>query len=138
MAEIKNSFLKSKMNKDLDDRLVPNGEYRDAMNISVGKSEDDDIGALENVLGNSLVPQNISISSLGIMNVVGYLADNNTQSIYLFLTSTTDATENYIYLFFNNEFIRLVEGEFLNFNVNNQISGINLVDIFTIIYYCVI
>ena len=55
MAEIKNSFLKSKMNKDLDDRLIPNGEYRDAQNISVGKSEDDDIGALENVLGNALI-----------------------------------------------------------------------------------
>ena len=128
MAEIKNSFLKSKMNKDLDDRLVPNGEYRDAMNISVGKSEDDDIGALENVLGNSLVPQNISISSLGVMHVVGYLTDNNTQSIYLFLVSATDPTENYIYLFFNNEFTRLVEGAFLNFNKDNQISGINLVE----------
>ena len=43
------------MNKDLDDRLIPNGEYRDANNISVGKSEDDDIGALENILGNTLV-----------------------------------------------------------------------------------
>jgi len=43
------------MNKDLDDRLIPNGEYRDAQNISVGKSEADDIGALENVLGNALV-----------------------------------------------------------------------------------
>jgi len=37
MAEIKNSFLRSKMNKDLDDRLIPNGEYRDEQNISVGK-----------------------------------------------------------------------------------------------------
>ena len=55
MAEIKNSFLRSKMNKDLDDRLIPNGEYRDAQNISVGKSESDDIGALENVLGNTIV-----------------------------------------------------------------------------------
>ena len=54
MAEIKNSFLRSKMNKDLDDRLIPNGEYRDAQNISVGKSEADDIGALETVLGNTL------------------------------------------------------------------------------------
>ena len=44
------------MNKDLDDRLIPNGEYRDARNISVGRSEDDDIGALENVKGNTLVP----------------------------------------------------------------------------------
>ena len=43
------------MNKDLDDRLIPNGEYRDAQNISVGKSEDDDIGSLETVLGNVLI-----------------------------------------------------------------------------------
>jgi len=42
------------MNKDLDDRLIPNGEYRDAQNISVGKSESDDIGALETILGNEL------------------------------------------------------------------------------------
>ncbi len=55
MPEIKNTFLASKMNKDLDDRLIPNGEYRDAQNISVGKSEDDDIGSLESILGNACV-----------------------------------------------------------------------------------
>jgi len=31
MAEAKNSFIKSKMNKDLDERLIPNNEYRDAI-----------------------------------------------------------------------------------------------------------
>ena len=51
--QIKNTFLKSKMNKDLDDRILPNGEYRDARNISVGRSEDDDVGAIENVIGNN-------------------------------------------------------------------------------------
>ena len=30
MAEIKNTFLKGKMNQDLDSRIVPNGEYREA------------------------------------------------------------------------------------------------------------
>ncbi len=52
MPENKNSFIKSKMNKDLDDRLVPNNEYRDAKNIAVSRSEDQDVGALEAVLGN--------------------------------------------------------------------------------------
>ena len=33
MAEAKNSFIKSKMNKDLDERLIPNNEYRDALNV---------------------------------------------------------------------------------------------------------
>ena len=48
MAEVKNVFIKSKMNKDLDDRLLPSGEYWDAMNIAVSKSESSDVGALEN------------------------------------------------------------------------------------------
>jgi hypothetical protein len=55
MAEIQNNFIKSKMNKDLDDRLVPSGEYRDALNIAISRSEGDDVGALETILGNELV-----------------------------------------------------------------------------------
>ena len=52
MAEVKNAFIKSKMNKDLDSRLLPSGEYRDGFNIQVSKSEGEDVGALENALGN--------------------------------------------------------------------------------------
>ena len=55
MAEFKNVFIKSKMNKDLDDRLLPQGEYRNAVNIQVSKSESEDVGALENVLGNEKI-----------------------------------------------------------------------------------
>ena len=55
MAKVKNTFLKSKMNKDLDARILPNGEYRDAQNVSVSKSEGDDVGSLENVLSNELI-----------------------------------------------------------------------------------
>ena len=32
MAEIKTTFLKGKMNQDLDPRIMPNGEYRRAQN----------------------------------------------------------------------------------------------------------
>ena len=46
MADIKNNFVKSKMNKDLDDRLLSNGEYRDAQNVNVSRSEGEDVGAL--------------------------------------------------------------------------------------------
>ena len=52
MAEVKNAFIKSKMNKDLDSRLLPSGEYRDGQNIQVSKSEGEDVGALENAVGN--------------------------------------------------------------------------------------
>ena len=52
MAESKNTFIQSKMNKDLDGRILPNGQYRDGQNVQISRSEGDDVGALENVLDN--------------------------------------------------------------------------------------
>ena len=49
MPEIKNTFSQAKMNKDLDERLVPNGQYRNAVNVQVSTSEGSDVGAIENV-----------------------------------------------------------------------------------------
>ena len=94
MAEIKNSFLRSKMNKDLDDRLIPNGEYRDAQNISVGKSEDDDIGALETVLGNTEKVFTITPALPADIKTIGYLTDEYTQTIFVFATNYTDTNPN--------------------------------------------
>ena len=37
MPELKRTFSKGRMNKDLDERLVPLGEYRDAKNIEINK-----------------------------------------------------------------------------------------------------
>jgi hypothetical protein len=52
MPDIKHNFTGGKMNKDLDERLVPNGQYRDAMNVQVSTSEDSDVGTIQNILGN--------------------------------------------------------------------------------------
>ena len=93
MAEIKNNFLRSKMNKDLDDRLIPNGEYRDAQNISVGKSEEDDIGALEIILGNSeITATNLATApiSAASMKVIGYVTNENKSTVYVFATNYED------------------------------------------------
>ena len=54
MAEIKNTFLKGKMNQDLDSRLLPNGEYREAINLMISRSEGSTVGEFENVLGNTV------------------------------------------------------------------------------------
>ena len=56
MAKIINNFIKGKMNKDLDDRLCLMVEYRNAINAQVSKSEGSNVGALENALGNGLIP----------------------------------------------------------------------------------
>ena len=122
MAEIKNSFLRSKMNKDLDDRLIPNGEYRDAQNISVGKSEADDIGALETVLGNTLV-NNFGLNGF---EVIGYKSISNKNKIIVFLTNNTN---HYIYSYTPNTTpLLLVTGSFLNFSTSNPITGVSVIE----------
>ena len=54
MAEIRNLFTGSKMNKDLDERLLPSGEYRDGQNISVSKSEGPNEGVILTSLFSSI------------------------------------------------------------------------------------
>ena len=79
MAEAKNTFLKSKMNQDLDDRLVPNGEYREGLNIAVSRSEGDDVGALEDILGNGQIAKLLPSFTITISNLSGdtfdYISD---------------------------------------------------------------
>ena len=126
------------MNKDLDDRILPNGEYRDAVNISVGRSEDSDVGALENVIGNNLVTG----TDIGAgLTIIGIEAENSIDSLFVFLTDYTDpnplnptnaptTSKHYIYLYNNKTgaYTLLVQGEFLNFSTTNRIIGINIVE----------
>ena len=86
MAEVKNSFLSSKMNKDLDDRLIPGNEYRDALNISVGKAETSDVGVLQSVLGNEFV----GFTGNRTVTCIGNVVDEVNDRIFLFLTNYND------------------------------------------------
>ena len=52
MAKLQRNFIKGKMNKSLDERLVPNGEYIDALNVRVGSTELSEIGVVEISKGN--------------------------------------------------------------------------------------
>jgi hypothetical protein len=136
--QIKNTFLKSKMNKDLDDRILPNGEYRDARNISVGRSEDNDVGALENIIGNNLVTGTDIGNGL---TIIGVKPNNSTDQVFVFLTDYTDpnpfqptdapsTSNHYIYVYNNatGAYTSLVTGNFLNFSTTNRIIGINLLE----------
>ena len=136
MAEVKNAFIKSKMNKDLDDRLIPSGEYRNAVNAQVSKSEGSDVGALENALGNSIKQQ--FESDVANTSSIGYLVDEANNEIYVFITdnndssyTTTGAGSNHFIYKYNpvtNVKTKLVEGAFLNFSKLNPIYGVNLLE----------
>ena len=71
MPEIKNTFTGGKMNKDLDERLVSPGEYRDALNVGIGRSEGADIGALENLLGNKEIGPGATASRVVTRTIPG-------------------------------------------------------------------
>ena len=148
MAEVKNAFIKSKMNKDLDSRLLPSGEYRDGQNIQVSKSEGEDVGALENAVGNipAVTTQgDVDFSVLSgcgcNLKSIGVFADTNSANIYVFLTDYGPDTEaennkysptsnNYIYSYntLTTTTVKLIEGSFLNFSQNNPIYGINVLE----------
>ena len=67
MAELNHRFHKGRMNKDLDERLVPNGEYRNALNVEVVSSEDSNIGSLQTIMGNVDLSTNL-IDPYGILD----------------------------------------------------------------------
>mgnify|MGYP003669698404 FL=1 len=93
MAEDKKSFLQGKMNKDIDARLLPNGEYRTAQNIQVSTSESKDVGTIQNIKGNTLI--NLPIKqSYENLKTIGSFFDETTNRIFYFITNYTCENSN--------------------------------------------
>ena len=142
MPEIKNTFIQSKMNKDMDGRIIPNGQYRDGQNVQISRSEGDDVGALETVLGNGL------LTTFGLTDAnitcIGKLFDDSRDTIYVFLTNYTDSSATQLansttsiagvkcyiasYNMSTNTPTILVEGNFLNFSKTHLILGVNIIE----------
>ena len=96
MPEIKRTFAGAKMNKDLDERLVPNGEYRDAMNIQVRTTSGDsdgigDAGTVQNIQGTRQILSKVLHSQPFVNDpnnkptVVGSIADEKNNKAYFFV-----------------------------------------------------
>lgn len=135
MPKLKHNFVQGTMNKDLDERLVPNGQYRDALNIQIASSEGSDVGAVENVLGNTKkLKKSASVdwdTKFGLTNPAcfGVVKDSQNEKIYWFITSdSVDAILEYDQ---TTEFIApiLVDtGSVLNFDKYYTITGVNVFD----------
>ena len=139
MAETTNNFTGGRMNKDIDDRLLPENEYRNAINLQISKSENSDVGALQTILGNELVVNFNTLTGSTDLDCIGYFVDTSNNRVFLFLTNYTSPStppyysptaDNYIYVYnvLQNTYIKLVEGAFLNFSKNSPIIGVNLLE----------
>lgn len=134
MAEIEKKFLSGRMNKDVDKRLVADGEYLDAVNVTVNTSEGSTIGAAQNPFGNEKIAdintilQARGLSSISNPIVIGALPYEAKNLIYWFVTS-----DNFDGIFEYNELTGdtvLVLGSTtgqLNFNGRYIITGVNYI-----------
>ena len=95
MANSKRNFIQGKMNKSLDERLVPNGQYIDAMNVRLGSTEDSEIGSVENSKGNSLLTD----ITLGVYSGTSYPLSSNAVCIGAF----EDGSNETIYWFIHDK-----------------------------------
>ena len=95
MAKSKNTFLKSKMNKDLDARIIGSNEYRNAVNVQVNKSEGEQVGSLENVLGNTNVGDVGVYTGVSNLTCIGYVVDDSKAVAYLFFTDQNGGINDY-------------------------------------------
>ena len=87
MPEIKSTFNQGKMNQDLDERLIPKGQYREALNIQVSTSEESDVGTAQNVPGNILINAYAAGNPVvgGNWDCVGAIADEKNDALYWFI-----------------------------------------------------
>ena len=153
MAEAKNTFIKSRMNRDLDARLIPNGEYREAFNVTISKSEGEGVGSLENILGNLYKTDfsfNDSSSGDGYqpMTCIGHCVDESKNRVVVFLTSFTDASADIlsndlrtpgvlqptiasaiaVFNAVDGTYNILTQGNYLNFSDTHKIIGTNIIE----------
>jgi hypothetical protein len=87
MANITRNFIKGKMNKMVDERIVPNGEYIDALNIRMGSSEGSEIGVIENTKGN-IILTNLRYDGTDLSldaRCIGAFDDGANETLYWFV-----------------------------------------------------
>ena len=140
MAEFVHSFQRGRMNKDLDERLVPNGEYRDALNLDLANSDASDVGAMQNIAGTIQLRSKVGtgatwtsgyIDAMTNPVCIGSYRDDINERIYWFIASDgISAIAEYDQVKNEVSSILVDTAGILNFSADYLITGINILDKF--------
>jgi hypothetical protein len=151
MANLSRNFLAGRMNKIVDQRVLPDSEYVDAMNIRMGSTENSEVGVIENTKGN------LPLTSLAYIDgtplsvdarCIGAIEDSANETIYWFVhdpsfnntqaganpTGKLDLVVSYNVFtdILTYHIISINDGDdvntILNFNSSYLITGVNLID----------
>jgi hypothetical protein len=145
MANFTRNFIAGKMNKTFDERVVPDGEYIDAMNVRMGSTEKSEAGVIENTNGNlpltvlSYAGNQLSTDA----RCIGAINDSARETLYWFVhdSNFTKSNTNKIDLVvsFNMvsqaltyHIVSMDDGgginTTLNFNPDYLITGVDIVE----------
>ena len=145
MTNITRNFITGRMNKVFDERIVPNGEYIDAMNIRMGSTEMSEIGVIENTKGNEELTSLTYIDGTPLSvnaRCIGAYQDGEANTVYWFVHDpnfTVGATGKLdLVVSFNVDtniityhIVSIDNGggvdTTLNFNSDYLITGVNLI-----------
>jgi hypothetical protein len=146
MANFTRNFLAGRMNKIVDERVLPEGEYVDAMNIRMGSTEISEVGVIENTKGN------LPLTSLAYLDgtplsvnarCIGAIEDSANETIYWFVHDpefTVGATGKLDLIVSFNVLTNILtyhiisiddgggENTTLNFNPLYLITGVNIIE----------
>ena len=97
MPIVTTNFIAGRMNKSVDERLLPPGEYIDALNVRLGATETTEIGAVENSKGNDKLTTveflNTALSATAVC--IGAYEDG-TREIFIGLYMTKTLQHNQV------------------------------------------
>ena len=137
MPDLQRTFLAGKMNKDIDERLLPEGQYRHGLNVTIDTSSGSNIGALQNGLGATKVDPitnvvNSFVGQEGTTKTIGAVAYEAKNLIYWFITCPTSSAI-IEYNQSSGTTSRVLEctvagGNYLNFDSSQIITGVNYLE----------
>jgi hypothetical protein len=146
MADFTRNFIAGRMNKIVDQRLLPEGEYVDAMNIRMGSTENSEVGVITNTNGNSWLTKLAYTDGTPLSvnaKCIGAIQDSARETIYWFVhdpsfpvgvTSKLDLIVSYNVLtnITTYHVISINDGggvkTTLNFNPSYLITGVNIIE----------
>ena len=133
MAESKRTFIAGKMNMDIDERILPDGQYRSASNLTIEATGGSNMGAAQNAMGNEnifdladfLLKKGIVVTGAKTIGAVKY---EPLSLLYWFVTS--DQFDGIFEYNQNSGITSLILGSTtnqLNFDSLSLITGVNYI-----------
>jgi hypothetical protein len=135
MAKDQADFTKGRMNKSVDERLLPKGEYIDAQNVRLGSTELSEVGAVENAKGNVqlTILKYDGVALSGDAVCIGALDNSAKETMYWFVHDPNHQYGGVVDMIvsFNTQTQQLtyhvVTTALLNFNPTYLVNGVNLI-----------